>query len=243
MKKILIIMMVTVIMLPIFASDKAPEFKLENLKGKIVKLSDFQKEGLVILDFWATWCAPCKKALPKMSKLHEKYDNVNVVTICTDKPRKVSAAKKLVKSQKYKFHTLFDTKGTVRKLYNINNIPRTIIISPDGTIIYDHTGYQEGDEKKLEKVITGWMNAKTMIEDKKSTLKKKGIGTPLGKVEKKEIVEEKDIKSKKEAVETKLKKPALKISEKEEEVDPIGKVEDRIKDKTEEEEAEEAGDK
>ncbi len=163
--------MLATIMLPLFAANKAPEFKLENMKGKVVKLSDFQKDGLVILDFWATWCAPCKKALPKMSKLHEKYENVNVVTICTDKPRKVANAKKLVKSQKYKFHTLFDTKGTVRKLYNVNNIPHTIVISPKGTILYEHTGYQDGDEKKLEKVIEEWTNTQNLLNAKKPNVK------------------------------------------------------------------------
>ena len=261
MKKILVTAMVFAMMLPLFATDKAPEFKLENMKGKVVKLSDFQKEGLVILDFWATWCAPCKKALPKLSKLHEKYENVNVVTICTDKPRKVAEAKKLVKSQKYKFHTLFDTKGVVSKLYNVTSIPHSIMIAPDGTILYDHTGYQDGDEKKMEAVIDKWVQSKKMLRNKNIKIKKAAIN-PLGKVEKK-VIEEEAVKpkitQKKSGTDLKsssakpligkpeVKKEAVKLkvetTEKLKNVDSIGKVEEKITDEKEEDSTEEAGNK
>ncbi len=141
-----------------FAIEKASDFKLENIKGKKVSLSDFQKEGLVILDFWATWCEPCKKALPKLNNIHEKYDSVVVVTICTDKPRTKNKAKTYIKSNKYKFYSLFDLNKKVQKMFNVVNIPRTIMIAPDGIIIYDHTGYQRGDEEHYEEVIQKWIN-------------------------------------------------------------------------------------
>ena len=139
------------------SAEKAGEFKLKNIEGKQVKLSDFQKEGLVILDFWATWCVPCKNGLPKINEIHEKYDNVNVLAINVDKPRKKAAAVSLVKSNRFSFHVLFDSKKIVQKQYNITNIPRTLIIDQDGIIIYDHTGYQRGDEKHYEEVIVKWL--------------------------------------------------------------------------------------
>ena len=157
MKNIFVTILILVLVLQLTAAEKTSDFKLENIDGKHVKLSDFQKEGLVILDFWATWCVPCKNGLPKLNELHEKYDNVNVLAINVDKPRKKTNAISHIKSNRFTFHTLFDPKKVVQKQYNITNIPRTLIIDQDGTIIYDHTGYQRGDEKHYEEVIVKWL--------------------------------------------------------------------------------------
>ena len=161
-RNVALIIILIFFIIQLHALDKAPDFKLENMKGKQVKLSDYLEKGLVILDFWATWCAPCKKELPELSKLQEKYkDKITVLAVSVDKPRSKDKAKAHVKSQKMKFVTLFDSKKDVQKLYNITNIPRTLIIAPDCTILYDHTGYQRGDEKHLEKIIEKWIKEST----------------------------------------------------------------------------------
>ncbi|MCF7794284.1 MAG: TlpA family protein disulfide reductase [Candidatus Cloacimonetes bacterium] len=157
MKKILLSIIVLSVAFVLMADDQAVEFKLENIKGKMVKLSDLQKDGLVIIDFWATWCVPCKNALPKLNELHNKYDNVTVVAISTDKPRKKDKAVSHIKSNRFNFVTLFDPTKTVQKQFNVTNIPRTLMIDPEGNIIYDHTGFQRGDEVEYEEVIQSWL--------------------------------------------------------------------------------------
>ena len=178
MKNIFAILLIAFMVIQLTAIDKAGDFKLENLEGKQVKLSDFQKEGLVILDFWATWCVPCKNGLPKLNELHEKYDSVNVIAINTDKPRKKSAAVSHIKSNKFKFQTLFDPKKVVQKQFNITSIPHTIIIDSDGTIIYDHTGYQRGDEKHYEEVIIKWLEEQNATEPAEDALEQQVIEQP-----------------------------------------------------------------
>jgi peroxiredoxin len=141
----------------LFALEKALDFKLENMKGKQVKLSDFLEKGPVILDFWATWCEPCKKELPALSKVQDMYnDSITVITVSCDKPRNKNKAKAYIKAQKLNVVNLFDTKKDVQKLFNVTNIPRTLIIAPDSTIIFDHTGYQRGNEKYIIEAINKW---------------------------------------------------------------------------------------
>ena len=173
MKNIFVTMLIILLTVQIVAAEKAGEFKLENIEGKQIKLSDFQKEGLVILDFWATWCVPCKNGLPKINEIHKKYDNVNVLAINVDKPRKKAAAVSLIKSNRFSFHVLFDSKKIVQKQYNITNIPRTLIIDQDGTIIYDHTGYKRGDEKHYEEVIVKWLEEQEINKPDEDTSEQK----------------------------------------------------------------------
>jgi len=175
MKNIRTLLIILVILSAIhyLVADKVADFKLEDIKGKQVKLSDIQGDGLVILDFWATWCVPCKNGLPKMNEIHNKYENVNVITINTDKPRKKTEAKAFLKSNKFSFYSLFDPQSIVKKQMNVINIPRSFIIDPDGEIIYDHTGFQRGDEKHYVEVIEKWLagqGAPEKMDEKKGVI-------------------------------------------------------------------------
>ena len=160
LRNLISIIILILIFVQLSALEKAPDFKLENMKGKQVKLSEFFDKGLVVLDFWATWCEPCKKALSELNRIQDKYkEHITVITISCDKPRSKDKAKAYIKSKKFNVVNLFDTKKNVQKLYNITNIPRTIIIAPDSTILFDHTGYQRGDEEEIEAVIVKWINS------------------------------------------------------------------------------------
>ena len=92
-----------------------------------------------------------------MDEIHKKYDKVTVITICTDKPRNKMDAKAFLKSNRFSFVSLFDPQSTVKKMLNVTNIPHSFIVAPDGEIIYEHTGYQRGDEKHYEEVIDKWL--------------------------------------------------------------------------------------
>ena len=177
MKNVFVVILIMLLAFQLIAAEETGDFKLENIDGKQVKLSDIQKEGLVILDFWATWCVPCKNGLPKLNELHEKYDNVNVLAINIDKPRKKSDAISYIKANRYKFHTLFDNKKVIQKRFNITNIPRTLIIDQDGIILYDHTGYQRGDEKHYEEIIVEWLN-KQEIKETEEDISEQDIEQP-----------------------------------------------------------------
>ena len=135
----------------VLALDTMPNFTLEDINGDQIGSDELLSKKAVIVDFWAKWCGPCKKALPHLSDLQEKYkDLVDVVCISTDKARDGDKAKSFVKSRNFKFITLFDPNKDVCKLFNVNTIPRTFIINENGEIVYRHEGYTQGDEHELE---------------------------------------------------------------------------------------------
>ena len=118
-------------------------------------LSEELKKGPVLIDFWATWCKPCKKALPKIEYFHKTYadSGLQVVTISIDNPKSKSKIKPFIKGQKYTFDVLFDSNMEVRKLFGGKEIPLSVLINSDSEIVFKHLGYKPGDEKKIEEEI------------------------------------------------------------------------------------------
>ena len=165
MKRSILIVLAALGAFVLLAEEPTIDFRLEDLNGKQQKLSELQQDKLVILDFWATWCDPCKKALPKLNELHNKYDEVLVIAINMDKPRKKSDAVSHIKSNRFDFITLFDPAGNVARQFNVTSIPRTLMLSPGGEVFYDHTGYQRGDEKEYEKKIQEWLESASAQEN------------------------------------------------------------------------------
>ncbi|MGG0662714.1 TlpA disulfide reductase family protein [Viridibacillus arvi] len=117
--------------------ELAPDFELETLDGKKVKLSDFRGKK-VILNFWATWCPPCKAEIPHMQKYYEKFakeDNFEIVAMnLTSQQEKVKYVKKFVKTYEMTFPVLLDTEGEQMRTYEIYTIPTTYFLDTKGII-------------------------------------------------------------------------------------------------------------
>jgi len=132
-----------------------PNLQLSVLRGKnqtsLLKIA--QKHKLVLVDFWASWCTPCKDAMPQLNNIYlrHKRKGVFVVGVNVDDTKKTGidfAAK-----MKVKFQLLYDQdKHLVEKL-GIEAMPTTIILDHKGRIKYIHKGYRKGDEMKLEKQL------------------------------------------------------------------------------------------
>ena len=138
-----------------FAANSAPDFTLERIEGGKFVLREALKNGPVLIDFWATWCKPCLRALTEIQQFWETYSDsgLQVVTISTDNPKSRSKVKPFIRGKKYKFEVLYDTDQEVRKLFGGSVIPFTALIDTSGVIVYQHIGYKPGDEKKVDAVI------------------------------------------------------------------------------------------
>ena len=143
-------------------SEKAPEFTLTDLDGKTVSLADL-KGKVVILDFWATWCGPCKASFPAMQMAANKYASdpqVKFLFIHTWEHSATPAddARAYIKSKNYDFQVLVDGKDPETKVnkvvssYKVNGIPAKFVIDPAGNIRFKLTGFDGSDQAAVDEL-------------------------------------------------------------------------------------------
>ncbi|MDD2332660.1 MAG: TlpA disulfide reductase family protein [Candidatus Cloacimonetes bacterium] len=152
MKKYLILILLLVAISAIFA-EAFPEFKLPDMNNRQVSKADLVGKGIVLIDFWATWCQPCKISMPYLHSLAEKYDSLTVVMVSIDAAKDISKARNYIKSKNFKFTGLFDSEKSLAKRLNVSNPPHTFILDREGNVIYSHVGFSAGQEKEYEGVI------------------------------------------------------------------------------------------
>lgn len=121
----------------------APDFNLRNLRGERVNLKTLLTRGPVLLDFWATYCKPCVKAMPKLQKIHEKYgkSGLTVLGVNVDGPRGQNRVKPFLRARKVSFPIALDSDSAVMRRMQVNVLPTTLLITPDGEIALRQVGY------------------------------------------------------------------------------------------------------
>jgi peroxiredoxin len=132
----------------------APDFTLRGADGRNVRLDELRGQ-VVLVNFWATWCGPCREEMPRLNTLYEKYRKSGFVLLgvnIDDDPRTALAtATKLNVS----FPVLLDTDKKVSKLYDLSTMPSTVVIDRDGKMRFVHRGYRAGTEADYEQQIRG----------------------------------------------------------------------------------------
>lgn len=118
--------------------EKVPDFELSDLSGKTVALSDFKGQK-VILNFWATWCPPCRQEMPEFNELNaelEKSGEAVLLAINLTDGRRETKSKvaEFLKSNKYNLRVLLDTQGEASGMFSIRGIPTTIVIDSEGVM-------------------------------------------------------------------------------------------------------------
>ena len=130
----------------------APDFTLRTLEGKNLRLKE-QRGQVVLVNFWATWCAPCRQEMPKLNALYEKYKGSGFVLLGVNVDDDARNAASVAAKLGVKFPVLFDTDKNVSKLYELNSMPSTVLIDRDGKVRYVHRGYLTGYEDTYDKQI------------------------------------------------------------------------------------------
>ena len=132
-----------------------PDLSVRLLDGKQVRLSALLEEGPLLVSFWATWCAPCKKEMIFLEKFHQKYNenSFRVLAISTDSPKSMSKVKSYIRAKKYTFLVGIDPNQEIAKKMNALLMPTTLILNKDRKVSWYHQGFIPGDEKEIEAQI------------------------------------------------------------------------------------------
>ncbi len=125
----------------------APDFVLKSATGENLRLSEYRGD-VVMINFWATWCGPCRQEMPLLDELYGRYQRVGFSLLgvnIDDDPRRAMA---MVNELGVSFPVLFDEQKQVSRLYQVEAMPVTILLDREGTVRYVHHGYKPGYEQK-----------------------------------------------------------------------------------------------
>ena len=137
------------------SKGQAPDFRLPGIKSE-VKLAA-HRGSVVYVDFWASWCGPCRKSFPWMNEIQEKYGRkIKVIAINLDQER--AEADKFLKQNPPKFTVAFDPDGKTAEAYKVKAMPSSFLIDPNGRILSSHAGFRGQDKEELEKMIDQMLN-------------------------------------------------------------------------------------
>jgi thiol-disulfide isomerase/thioredoxin len=139
------------------AVQTLPNLVLKDINGKSKNLADYSKSNkITIVSFWATWCAPCKKELNSINEIYDEWKTkygLELVAICTDNARNTPKVKPYVDGQGWDYDVIMDINQDFQRAMNVVQIPHTFLLDQTGKIVYQHSGYVEGDEFMLEEKI------------------------------------------------------------------------------------------
>jgi peroxiredoxin len=131
-------------------SGPAPGFTLQSLDGAPTSLSS-QKGNVVMINFWATWCVPCRQEMPHLQALYERYQSLGFELLAVNVEKDNAAgARKWLEETPVTFPVLFDPNNEVTKLYKVQTMPTTVLIGRDGTMRFIHHGYKPGYENEYQ---------------------------------------------------------------------------------------------
>ena len=127
--------------------SQAPDFQLETLDGKSLRLSDLRGKG-VLVNFWATWCKPCREEMPAIQKMYEKYRDRGFEVVAVNIAETPVAVQGFTRQLGLTFPVVLDRDRQVTKLYQVGPIPTSFFVRPNGTIAHKVVGQM--DEGQIE---------------------------------------------------------------------------------------------
>ncbi len=142
-----IAVIVSVCSLASASSALAPSFTLPSRSGDMVSL-DKLKGQVVMLNFWASWCGPCRQEMPLLDQMHKRYSSLGFTMLGVNVEANTADAEKWLAQTPVTFPVLFDKENKVSKLYDVNAMPSTVFIDRKGNVRYLHRGYKPGDESE-----------------------------------------------------------------------------------------------
>lgn len=140
------------------AQDKGiPSVNVKNMDGTTFNTGDISNDGKpIIINFWATWCSPCKRELNNIAEVYEDWvdeTGVKLVAISIDDARNMAKVAPYVNGKGWEYDVYIDPNGDFKRALGVNNVPHTFLVDGNGKIVWQHNSYSEGDEDELLELI------------------------------------------------------------------------------------------
>ena len=125
----------------------APDFALKSSTGENLRLSEYRGD-VVMINFWATWCGPCRQEMPLLDELYTRYERVGFSLLGVNIDDDSRRAMQMIEDLGVSFPVLFDARKEVSELYEVEAMPVTVLVDREGNVRYVHHGYKPGYEDK-----------------------------------------------------------------------------------------------
>jgi peroxiredoxin len=157
MKVAVFLIIFSFLSISVFAQN---EFDAKTLSGDKISLTELTKRGPVLVNFWATWCQPCKAEIKHLKNIYEKYDSLGltIIGVNQDSPKSLSKVKSFVSSYELKYPIVLDPNAQIFQKFNGQVMPYSVLFDKNQEIVYRHAGYLPGDEVELEEEVVKLLN-------------------------------------------------------------------------------------
>ena len=154
MKKIIISALALFISFSTYSQSRTlPSIKVGTLDGNSINIQEIENDGNpIVINFWATWCKPCKKELNNISEIYEEWQdetNVKLVAISIDDSRSMSKVGPYINASDWEYDIFLDPNGELKRAMGVSSVPHTFLLNGKKEIVWQHRGYVDGDEDKL----------------------------------------------------------------------------------------------
>ncbi|GIV42150.1 MAG: hypothetical protein KatS3mg034_1460 [Vicingaceae bacterium] len=158
MKKVFFILTFVLATQVLFSQKRSlPSVEIRKLDNTIFNTSDIDNNGKpIVINFWATWCTPCKKELNNIAELYDEWQEetgVKIIAVSIDDTRNMAKVAPYVNGRGWEYEILLDPNGDFQRALNVNNVPHTFVLNGNKEIVWQHNSYTEGDEYELYEII------------------------------------------------------------------------------------------
>lgn len=145
-----------------------PKVDVKTVDGKTINTSTFENDGKpIIVSFWATWCKPCVQELTNISEVYEDWTDetgVKLIAISIDNARNSQKVLPLVNSKEWEYEVYIDENSDFKRAMGVNAVPHTFLLDGKGNIVWQHVGYNIGDEDELYEMVEKLAKGETIHE-------------------------------------------------------------------------------
>lgn len=149
----------TFITLSLAQNRTLPSVEVKTLDGQNINIQEIQNSGKpIVINFWATWCKPCKKELNTIAEVYEEWQEetgVKLIAISIDDTRSMSRVAPYVNASDWQYEVYLDPNGDLKRAMGVSTVPHTFLLNSKNEIVWQHKGYVDGDEDELIEQIKG----------------------------------------------------------------------------------------